>query len=384
MEKPQTDASPRGAHAHHPAVHLGSLRLPCCVSWRAAASPPGPVRPWSPGETTACCQRDVTRERDPTGTVASSLGIGGLQCGDADRDPALSACCAPGDTATASDNCSSVAATASWAKLGSQPPRGTLPGSPQTTVCSSATRLKPQSKAKRDKQRRNCKWAELRKPPPNSIQLQGSHASSYTLTVCNRTGGPKPVPWPHSNSQGRQRQYCTHLDSPAGRRGKVWAENPAFGIACQSKARCTNQAVGREKRALCTALGSRLSCLSGEVMIGQWWDILYLFYNSAITVILLLWKHNNQTAERRSGITDSNLLLTDIQNIWSKFQLLSKQEVTQRGFSLTHLRLSLLFCPGFNTLMLTPLLKKKKKVLPRLLTALRSVRDHAVLYGKTH
>ena len=113
MEKPQTDASPRGAHAHHPAVHLGSLRLPCCVSWQAAASPPGPVRPWSPGETTACCQRDVTRERDPTGTVASSLGIGGLQCGDADRDPALSACCAPGDTATASDNCSSVAATAS-------------------------------------------------------------------------------------------------------------------------------------------------------------------------------------------------------------------------------------------------------------------------------
>lgn len=41
---------------------------------------------------------------------ASSAGIGGLRYGEVDRDPVLLACWAPGGTATAWDNHSSVTA----------------------------------------------------------------------------------------------------------------------------------------------------------------------------------------------------------------------------------------------------------------------------------
>lgn len=49
-----------------------------------------------PKETMACCWRDVTRECNPMGATASSVGVGGLRYRVVDKDPALSASWAPG------------------------------------------------------------------------------------------------------------------------------------------------------------------------------------------------------------------------------------------------------------------------------------------------
>lgn len=72
--------------------------------------PPDPMCSWPPKETMACCRRDVRQERNPVVGRASSAGIGGLRYGEVDRDPVLLACWAPGGTATAWDNHSSVTA----------------------------------------------------------------------------------------------------------------------------------------------------------------------------------------------------------------------------------------------------------------------------------